>query len=121
MIYAYECRWGCGTQDVIKPVWRYAFDERCEKCGAFLQKKICAPQVSVGTFLSGYYHAFGKTFTNEHQLKNAIRRHEGETGKKVIEVGNEHSAMKKIRPSKKKSDIEGAMRLMKTHKVNFNA
>ena len=76
-------------------------------------------QVSFSTFRPGYYSAFGKKFNHAYELKNEIRRLNGEEGKNVIEVGNELNALKKLKPPKFKPDIEGAMREMKRSKVNY--
>lgn len=73
------------------------------------------------SFKPGYNPAFGKAFANVHELKNEIRRINGEEGRSMVEVGNEREAMRKLRPERKKPNIEAALHEMKTHKVDYNA
>jgi hypothetical protein len=52
--------------------------------------------VSTGTFTPGKYEAFGKTFTTRRQLNNEIQKINGETGQKIVEVGNDNSKVTKM-------------------------
>lgn len=121
MLYEFECKWDGTTIEISRPAWKSSFDARCPRCSAIMERIYAPPQISFGTFKPGYYHAFGSAFSTEHQLENAKRKYKGETGKEVIEIGNELNALKKLRPPRKRPDIAGAMREMKTKKVNFNA
>ena len=107
MLYQYECKHGHGRFDVAKHHNRSSVPERCPRCKGEAHKVFTPPQVSMGTFVPGKYDAFGKVFTNQHQLKEEIRKINGETGQNIVEVGNDKS---RIKPEQKKPDIESAVK-----------
>lgn len=120
MIYGYRCP-EHGEFDVIKSHTEYDKPEFCPDCGLEMKRGIYAPSgISVGTFKEGHYHAFGKTFTNKHQLSNELRRIKGETGKELVEVGNDKSVeQKKRRRFNKQEKTEMAREL--NHILNGRA
>lgn len=107
MIYDYKCE---KCEKVIESVRRVDDrnePERCD-CGGMASRIFSyGGCLSFGTFKAGYYPTFGKTFTNESQLKDALTKHEIDTGNKLVEVGNEKIKTKK---QKKKVNWDEAQR-----------
>lgn len=89
VIYEYTCK-ACGIlNDVVKPVRELELPDRCPRCGKYMVRRISKGEVSFGTFRPGYYDAFGKVFSSKSQLTNEIRRINGESGRDIVEVGND--------------------------------
>lgn len=90
MVYAYRCR-NHGDVDIYKSSEYSDKEERCEICSIVMVKLITSPNMNPsGAAMRGMYQpAFGKHFDSMRQQKNEIRRIEGETGKKIIEVGTD--------------------------------
>ena len=111
MIYEYECPSCNRNEDVIKSVKEIDRVETCPDCERPMLRlfRPCI-HTSFGTFKEGYYHAFGKHFTTKNQLHNELTKHRLDTGKQLVEVGNE-----KIVPpvAKQKPDMGGAVRELK--------
>lgn len=106
MIYAYKCKFH-GETTVVKPANRSSISERCPTCTSVMKKLLGSSfHVGMGTFKEGHYHAFGKAFTQKSQLDDHLRRIKGETGKEIVELGND--SMSTIKRKKNKVDIESA-------------
>lgn len=100
MVYEYECP-NHGKFDVYKSAAFSDKEERCEICQIKAKKNFVPTSninPGVSTFRGEYMHAFGKHFDSRRQLKNEIVKIEGETGKKIVEVGSDKlQNVKKIR------------------------
>lgn len=108
MIYDYECE-ECGKVfEEVRTVADRDTEARCD-CGG-LSKRIFSFKgcVGVGTFKEGYYHAFGQPFTSEGQLKEHLTKLKGETGKEIVEVGND--SLQTVKKQRKKVDWDAAGR-----------
>ena len=90
-----------GLADVAEP---------CDICQRIMKKLInFQGEVSGATDKQPEYNpAFGKVIKNKHDLRNELARIEGETGKKLEEVGNE--TLNNVKKPRKKVDIEEATR-----------
>lgn len=85
--------------EVIKPVSQLDNQEYCD-CGTEMRRTIAFKGgVSTDDRYKGYNPAFGKFIKNKADLKNTLAEIKGETGKDLIEVGNESPRVKKA-PSK---------------------
>lgn len=92
--YVYTCARCETNHDVIKSYRELSTSEYCPDCGA----KLFGPRVGTGftkvsvstpQFNAHYNHAFGKVVKNKSELKNEVRRYNGEHGTDLVEVGNE--------------------------------
>lgn len=112
--YEYECR-NHGKIDVHKSSDFSDKEERCDVCGLVMIKQIGSNINTSGAAHRGvYYHAFGKHFDSRSQLKNEISKIEGETGKKIIELGSD--GMDTVKRVKKTPDWAEATRAL-SHKL----
>lgn len=108
MIYAYKCD-KCGRDvDIVKPHEQSHIPEKCPSCETWLRKLITVPTMSVPQFEPAYYHAFGKEMHTRGQVKEELHRIKGETGKELVEVGND--SLSSVKPERKKVDLEAAGR-----------
>lgn len=97
MIYEYRCKFCQDPVEVVKGSNRIDIDERCKHCKINMKRIFnFQGRMGFGTFKEGYYDAFGKNFTQKHQLDNEIRRINGETGQDIQEVGNDSSVSKQV-------------------------
>lgn len=110
-IYEYKCSNSeCGLDYEINKSFKDAErEEPCSKCGDDLQRVISAVRTNTSNcqFQSHFNYAFGKEVTSANQMKDLVRAHEGETGRKLIEVGTEKTdSMKKNAKSLKLTEDE---------------
>lgn len=78
--------------------------EVCDTCGSLMRIEITCPNMAIpNEFKPEYYWAFGKTISSKHGLKETLREIKGETGKEIIEVGNEKP---KLKPKRKEYTID---------------
>lgn len=89
--YDYKCLKCDRDSEIIKPISQAEKDELCPHCNILMQMVIhpINSNRSNCQFESHFNYAFGKKIASKTELKNAIAMHEGETGKKLIEVGTE--------------------------------
>lgn len=119
MIYPFEC--SCGnTKEVIRVASEAHLPETCD-CGVEMERVWTIPEVNVPFTQSYYNHGLGCKVSNQHDVKEAIKRIGGDQtrevwrkdeygksyketvkvpGQKLIEVGNEKKAMNKIKPKR---------------------
>jgi len=114
--YLYECK-ECGIQwDEVRRISHRDEEAQCP-CGGNARRMPTVPLgVSVGSFQEGYNPAFGKSFSTEGQLKEELARIKHETGKELVEVGND--SMQTIRKEKKKVDIDAMSKELKQRLTN---
>ena len=95
MIYQYRCL-ECGEETEIIKSAKHCDDPETCGCGGVL-KMIFRPQIFIGmgTFKSGWYPTFGKTFESQRELRNEISRIKGEENRELVEVGNEDVEMER--------------------------
>jgi len=101
LIYEYECL-KHGKIDIYKSSEYSEKEERCEICYAVMKKNfVPTSNINPGasSFRGEHMIAFNKHFDTRRQVKNEIRRIEGETGKKIVEVGSDK--LDSIKPVKK--------------------
>lgn len=95
MIYEYACITCNNTFDIVKCADKSGWQEPCPKCGKLADKRFTfRGQTQIENWAPGYYYAFGKNFRNKGELKNEIRRLNGEEGRVIIEAGNEKPRLK---------------------------
>ena len=98
MKYPYHCH--CGHDALIdKKMADSARKENCPTCKSVMERVYTPPLVHISHIESQYNPAFGKVIHNKTELKNELARHEGETGEKLYEVGND--TMKSIKVKRK--------------------
>lgn len=114
-LYDYRCKFCPEPWTIFKTINRLEINELCPKHHAVMQRCFTwNGQISMGSFKPGFQPAFGKYMKNKHELKDAMKRHEGETGKELHEIGNE-----KIRPVEpRKPDIKQAVQELKKKWLN---
>ena len=104
MIYQFSCP-ACGKYDeVIRTVDECKDPHNCTDCGQLSNRVFSAPQVSVPHAATYYDHGLGAIIRNEKDKQNAIKKIEGETGKKLIEVGTE-DVHKHVKPPQTNYEI----------------
>lgn len=122
-IYEYKCsNADCGLDYEINKSFKDAErSEPCSKCGDDLQRVISAVRTNTSNcqFQSHFNYAFGKEVTSATQMKDLVRKHEGETGRKLIEVGTEKTdSMKKNAKSFKltEDDVQKAHQILREYR-----
>lgn len=107
MTYSYLCKTCDDRREVNKPSEKEKEEERCPTCNSVLEDRrlMFGGQQIIYNFQAGFYHAFGKTFLNQHELNNHIARENGEKGREIIAVGNELSYMRNNKPKSKPIDL----------------
>lgn len=110
MIYEYTCPTH-GSFDVYKPASQRERPETCPECGQDATYRF-VPTSNLNTGASAmrgeFYHAFGKHFNSRRELKNEMAKIEGETGKKIVEVGSEKPDS--VKRKRKDYNVEEATR-----------
>jgi putative FmdB family regulatory protein len=107
VIYEYFCEQCKSTTDVYKSLAEIDREERCPGCPEILMHRIIT-QAQVDT--SGcqheakFHHAFGKVLSSKRQIKNEISRIKSETGREIVEVGND--SLKSIQKKRKAYTID---------------
>jgi transcription initiation factor TFIIIB Brf1 subunit/transcription initiation factor TFIIB len=91
MIYPYRCP-NCGGKDIIKSHKEAGKIEYCDQCGAVMVRIWTVPQITTQDVYTGYNPGLGAHIKNKGHLKEVLSQREGETGEKMIEVGNEKTA-----------------------------
>lgn len=89
-IYDYFCPECKEITEVVKSIKDAEADEVCE-CGEGMQRYFSTPWLNTSNCIIEHQKnwAFGETFTTKNQMKEHIARYQGETGRKLVEVGNE--------------------------------
>lgn len=118
VIYLYECGICNVRHEVEKPSSQCHEFEVCRDCGSQMIRIYTAPHVGVreGTFQEGYNPGLGKAFKNKREMREHIRRHEGETGNQLIEVGNEK--LTGLKPKRKEYDGQDAAEWLRATERN---
>ena len=110
MVYEYKCQ-EHGNVDVYKSHTLSDRQETCDVCQKPMER-VFVPTANLNAGASAmrgeFYHAFGKHFDNRSQLKNEISRIEGETGKKIVEIGSDR--MDNVKPKRAKINEAEAVR-----------
>lgn len=99
MIYEFYCKHCNLEKEVYRPAKDYKLPEHCDLCGLTMQRRYSVPQVSV--FKDYYNEGLGIKVNRKDQVTDEIKRIRDETGKEVIEVGNE-----KVKAEKKASNYK---------------
>lgn len=90
--YEYQCEDCLTFTDVYKPMSESGSLELCSQCQKPMQRIIGLVQMNLSTakvFEPHFNPAFGKKMYSPHDIKEEIRRIKGETGKEIVEVGND--------------------------------
>lgn len=115
-MYEYRCKFCQDPYTVVKSVDRIdiiGMEEICPIHGSVMERQISfRGSVSAGTFKEGYNHALGKTFTTKRQQDDELRRIKHETGKELVEVGNDSGFS---RPEPKQYDSTKALHELRGH------
>jgi putative FmdB family regulatory protein len=95
IVYEYECSVH-GVFEVIKSHKLLDKEEKCPVCNFGMKKLISVPgSVQCSNFKPEFYHAFGKKIHSKRELKNELSKIKHETGKELVEVGND--SMKSVK------------------------
>jgi hypothetical protein len=62
--------------------------------------------INKGKKYEGFNHGLGKAFTGERQMREYLTRLEGETGKKLVEMGNDNPMVTQQRGTYRISEKE---------------
>lgn len=109
-IYEYLCGRCQVVTEVTKPLKYLDDPEPCpdEACeGRVMERVIFSiPQIATsGCQHEAQYHpAFGKVLSTKRQIKQEISRIKGETGKEIVEVGND--SLKSIQKKRKNYTLD---------------
>jgi putative FmdB family regulatory protein len=96
-LYDYFCEDCQKVTEVVKSIKDAEADEICE-CGEGMTRYFSAPWLNTSNCIIEPQKnwGLGETFTTKNQMKEHIARYQGETGRKLIEVGSENlSSIKK--------------------------
>lgn len=77
---------------MIKPARDMEQPEQCPRCKTLGERRFVPSRVyftKTNVRHAEFNPAFGKVIQNESHLKDELARHEGETGSKMVEVGND--------------------------------
>lgn len=104
--YDYNCTKCDVTIEVMKSMSEASSDEFCGKCNLQLQKVISAPRIntSICQFQAHFNHGLGKVVKSKADIKDELRRINGETGRNIVEVGNDN--LQSIKTQRKKYTVD---------------
>jgi len=108
-LYEYECE-TCGNhQDAVRLVDERDRSPEC-KCGASTVRVFSVQRSVICEDEVGWQPAFGKRFSNKHELRDEIRRLRDEKGIDMVEVGNDRARTK---PKEVKYDHRAAYQMLR--------
>lgn len=112
MIYLYSCA-EHGCIEVIKSASRIDEVELCDDCQKPMERKFNfqGQLMKPGGFKEEFHPAFGKVISTRHQLNNELKKIKGETGKELVEIGND--GLNGVKPSRKRVNKEEVARELK--------
>src|SRR4051812_23488411 len=90
--YVYECPECQESWEMVKPIARAQDVEICKYgCKKTAEKVIQAPRLSLSTcqFQAHYNWGLGKEVHSKRQISEELHRIKGETGRDIVEVGND--------------------------------
>src|SRR6266446_5431174 len=94
--YVYHCRCCQKKMDVLKPVNWMEASEFCSHCARRMERIICFQgKMSPDTWQPEWNYGLGKVITFRNQIKEELKRIQGEEGREIVEVGNERVEVKK--------------------------
>jgi len=102
MIYEFICdeHEGCGAFpwtepfQVYRPMRESGDPAFCPMCARQLKRIYTGGQFSIPKYPSGFNPGLGKVVKNQAEHNDAIKRIKDETGRKLVEVGNEKPTQK---------------------------
>jgi len=113
MTYEYECK-DHGKVDIYKSSTLIDREELCEKCQKPMKRNFVPTSnlnPGAASMRGEFNFGLGKHFNNRREVKNELKRIEGETGKKYVEVGSDKPQnTKRVR---KEYNVEEAARHLK--------
>lgn len=107
MTYSYACNPCEIRHEVNKPSELENTEELCPKCSAPLTDRRVSfgGEIQFSSFIPGFYHAFGETFTNKRQLDEHIIKQKIKHGTEIVAVGNDFKYMKGLKPKSTPIDL----------------
>lgn len=105
--YTYECPKCLKEHEVTKSVKQIEDVEKCPKCKVKMARILSAVRLSprIGVFEPHFNHGLGKEVYSQRDVNEELRRIKGETGKEIVEVGNDTlQSIKK--PARKKYTLD---------------
>lgn len=90
MIYAYECSSCHREESIIKTLKEIDREERCFDCKGVMERQIVACQFNIPKLDAHHNYAFGKIIHNRRELDETLKRHNGEKGTNLVEVGTDN-------------------------------
>lgn len=80
--------------------------QECTHCGGTSERVYTPLHISPAAkaFEAHYNWGLGKKVHSKHEIKEELRRIEGDTGREIVEVGND--SLQSIKPTKKKYDVD---------------
>jgi len=99
--YEYQCPKCNVFTDVVKPMADSSSEESCPGCTTIMERVITSPRIATSNcqFDTHYNWGLGKVVKSKNDIKNELHRINGETGKNIVEVGNDN--MKSIKKQRK--------------------
>lgn len=99
MIYVYSCEDCKVKQDVYKSMIEIDRVECCPFCSKPMERNIQPIKANkTAVFESHFNYGLGKVVTSQRQVHEELARLRGETGKDIVEIGNDDlKAVKKKR------------------------
>lgn len=116
--YVYKCPVCSRDTEIVKSIRLVDQDENCAHCNVLMQMVIHPTYSNRSNcqFEPHFNYAFGKKIASKRELTEAKAMHEGETGKKLIEVGTEgmhHVKMPKKSLTLNDSEMRQATQMLK--------
>lgn len=99
--YEYLCQKCRIFTDITKPIADIDLEEKCPGCeNSVLERMISRPNINTSncSFEPGYNWGLGQKFSSKKEIKEHLARVKGETGREIVEVGNDRmTSVKKQR------------------------
>lgn len=104
--YQYECPECLKETEVVKPVSRIDETELCEKCQKQMVRILTAVQLSprIGVFEPHFNYGLGRRVNSQREINEELKRIKGETGKEMVEVGND--TLESVKKTRKKYTLD---------------
>lgn len=90
--YDYQCPECLREREVVKPISQLDESELCEKCQKQMVRVLTAVQLSpkIKLFEPHFNHGLGRRVNSQRDINEELKKIKGETGKEIVEVGNDN-------------------------------
>jgi putative FmdB family regulatory protein len=88
-LYTYECSKCDQDWPVVKSLANLDKPEPCPHCESTATERVIKVAPAIKVWAEGFNPALGKVIRSRAHLQEELRKHKGETGREMLEVGNE--------------------------------